>query len=83
MLPLQIELGNSYLILKDYKNAERCFLEAIKSFPDHAEAYYGLAGVYMSQNKKEQAIEALNKVIELAPQSKIAAYAATYLKKLK
>lgn len=82
MLPLQIELGNYYLLLKDYKNAEKYFLEAIKNSPNNAEAYYGLGGAYMYQNKKEQAIEALNKVIELAPNSKIANYAETYLKKL-
>ncbi len=83
MLPLQIELGNSYLILKDYKNAERHFGEAIKNFPENAEAYYKLALAYVNQNKKEEAIKALHKVIELAPQSKIASYAETLLKKLK
>jgi len=82
MLQFQLQLGNIYLTLKDYKDAERLFNEAIKNKPDSAEAYYGLAGVYVNQGKKEKTIETLEKVIELAPESKLAGYAKTMLKKI-
>ena len=77
--PLQIQLGNIYIILKDYKNAEYHFVDVIKNNPESAEAYYGLAIVHLEQGKKEQAVEALEKVIELAPQSEVADNARTKL----
>jgi len=83
MLPLQLQLGNIYLAGKDYKNAERHFAGAINNDPNSAEGYYGIAGAYLNQRKKEQTIEALEKVIELAPESKLAGYAKTTLTKIK
>jgi O-antigen ligase len=83
VLPLQLQLGNIYLTTKDYKNSERIFADAIENNPDSAEAYYGIAGAYLKQGKKEQGIESLEKVIELAPDSKLAGYAKTTLTKIK
>jgi tetratricopeptide (TPR) repeat protein len=83
MLPLQLQLGNIYLTIKDFKNAERLFTDAVHDNPNSEEAYYGLAGAYLNQGKKEQGIEALQKVIELAPDSKLAGYAKTTLTKIK
>ena len=82
MISLQLQLGNIYLRLKNSKDAERLFNEAIKNKPDSAEAYYGIAGAYLNQGKRELAVEALQKVIELAPESKLAGYAKTMLKKI-
>jgi O-antigen ligase/lipoprotein NlpI len=82
MLPLQLQLGNIYLKAKDYKKAEQHFNDAIANNPDSAEAYYGIAGAYINQGKRELAVEALQKVIELAPESKLAGYAGTMLKKI-
>jgi O-antigen ligase/Tfp pilus assembly protein PilF len=83
MLPLQLQLGNIYLTIKNFKNAERHFADAIHDNPNNEEAYYGLAGAYLNQGKKEQGIEALQKVIELEPESKLAGYAKTTLTKIK
>jgi len=82
MLPFQLQLGNIYLKAKDYKKAEQHFNDAIENNPDSAEAYYGIAGAYINQGKRELAVEALQKVIELDPESKIAGYAGTMLKKI-
>ena len=69
LLPLQLQLGNLYLTAGDYQNAERQFKSVLQVNPESAEAYYGLAGVYISEGKKEETIAALQKVIELAPES--------------
>jgi O-antigen ligase/Tfp pilus assembly protein PilF len=82
MLSLQLQLGNIYLTIRDFKKAEQHFSEAIKNNPKSPEAYYGLAGAYVNQGKKELTVEALQKVIELAPESKIAGYAKVMLKKM-
>jgi tetratricopeptide (TPR) repeat protein len=82
MLPLQLQLGNLYLTIKDYQNAERQFQNVLQINPESAEAYYGLAGAYVNQGKKEETIAALQKVIELAPESRVAGYAKTMLTKI-
>lgn len=82
MLPLQLQLGRIYLAVKDYKNAERTFTEAIEVKKDNAEAYYYLAMVYLDQGKKELAIKTLQMVVEIAPDSKEAGYAKTMLNKI-
>jgi tetratricopeptide (TPR) repeat protein len=82
MLQFQLQLANIYLTIKDYENAERLLNEVIKNKPGTVEAYYGLAGIYVNRGKKEKTIEALQKVIELAPESKLAGYAKTMLKKI-
>jgi len=81
MLPLQLRLGNLYLTQKDYQNAERIFSSAIENKPDNVETYYGLAQAYIGQDKKELGKEALQKVIDLEPNGKVADYAGTLLKK--
>jgi O-antigen ligase len=83
MLPLQLQLGNIYLEIREFKGAARHFSNAIENNPESAEAYYGLAGSYLNQGKKEQGIESLQRVIELAPESKLAGYAKTTLTKIK
>ena len=75
MFPLYSELGNVFLQLGRYKPAEVAFKNALKINPDFVNAHYGLAGAYLQQNKQVGALEELQKVIELAPDSKEAQYA--------
>jgi len=82
MVPLYSELGNTYLQLKRYKPAEIAFKNAIKINPDFINAHYGLAGAYLNQNKLEEALVELQKVIELAPDSQEAQYARNTLQKI-
>ena len=82
MLPLYSELGNTYLQLERYKPAEIAFKNALKINPDFVNAHYGLAGAYLQQNKQAEALEELQKVIELAPDSQEANYAKITIQKL-
>ena len=75
MFPLYSELGNVFLQLERYKPAEVAFKNALKINPDFVNAHYGLAGAYLQQNKQARALEELQKVIKLAPDSKEAQYA--------
>lgn len=69
MVPLSSELGNVYLQLKKYPEAEKAFKDALAINPDFVNAHYGLVGAYLNQNKREEALAELQKVIELAPDS--------------
>jgi len=82
MVPLYSELGNTYLRLKGYKPAEIAFKNALKINPDFVNAHYGLAGAYLNQNKIDEALVELQKVIELAPDSREANYARNTLQKI-
>jgi len=82
MLPLYAELGNTYLQLKRYKPAEIVLKEALKIDPDFINAHYGLAGAYLNQNKIEEALVELQKVIELAPGSQEAKYAQDIMQQI-
>ncbi len=82
MVPLYGELGNTYLHLNKYKTAEIAYKEARKINPNYVNARYGLAGVYLRQNRLEEALEELQKVIELAPDSAEAKYAREIMQKI-
>lgn len=82
MYPLYSELGNVYLQLEKYKSAESAFLSALKINPEFVNAHYGMAGAYLNQNKAEKTIVILQKIIELAPNSKEAQYARDMLQKI-
>ena len=82
MLPLYAELGNTYLQLKRYKPAEIVLKDALKINPDFINAHYGLAGAYLNQNKIEEALVELQKVIELAPDSQEANYARNIMQQI-
>jgi O-antigen ligase len=75
MFPMYNQLGIIYLRLERYKQAEMAFKDALKINPDFVNAHYGLARAYLQQNKQAGALEELQKVIELAPDSKEAQYA--------
>ena len=82
MLPLYSELGNVYIRLEKYKPAEIAFKDAIKIDPDFINAHYGLAGAYLNQNKTDEALVELQKVIELAPDSQEAKYAQSIMQQI-
>jgi O-antigen ligase/Tfp pilus assembly protein PilF len=82
MVPLYSELGNAYLQLKRYKPAEIAFKDALNINPKYVNAHYGLAGAYLNQNKTEEALVELQKVIDLAPDSREANYARNTIQKI-
>ena len=53
--------------LQEYDKAEAAFLKVKELTPDYAPAYYQLGMIYVNQNKKPEAIENLERYIELAP----------------
>ena len=82
MTPLYSELGNIYLQLERYKPAEIAFINALKINPKYVNAHYGLAGAYLRQNKIDEGLEELQKVVELAPDSQEAQYARDTIQKI-
>lgn len=82
MILLYTELGNTYLQLERYKPAEIVLKDALKIDPNFINAHYGLAGAYLNQNKIEEALVELEKVIELAPDSQIAENARNIMQQI-
>jgi len=82
MVPLYGELGNTYLQLTRYKPAEIAFKNAIEIDQNFVNAHYGIAVAYLYQNKTEVALVELQKVTELAPDSKEANYARRTMQKI-
>ncbi|MDD5015029.1 MAG: O-antigen ligase family protein [Atribacterota bacterium] len=82
MLPLYAELGNTYLQLKRYKPAEIVLKDALKIDSNFINAHYGLAGAYLNQNKIEEALVELQKVVELAPGSQEAKNAQNIMQQI-
>ena len=70
MIPLYTDLGNNYMRVGRYKPAEIAFKNALRVDPKYVDAHYGLAGAYLRQNKLDKAQEELQKVIDLAPDSR-------------
>ncbi|GAB4114415.1 MAG: hypothetical protein Kow00103_08140 [Candidatus Caldatribacteriota bacterium] len=69
MLPLYNQLGSIYFSQKNYKQAEMAFKNALEIDPNFVNSHYGLATVYLQQNRPEEALQELQRVIELAPDS--------------
>ena len=82
MPPFYVELGNSYLKLEKYEPAEVAFKNALKIDPNLVNAYYRLADAYLRQNKIDEGLEELQKVIKLAPDSQEAKYARATIQKI-
>lgn len=82
MVLLYSELGNTYVRLKKDNPAEIAFKNALKIDPNFVNAHYGMAGVYLRQNQPQKALEELQKVIELAPDSEEAKYARDIMQKI-
>jgi len=60
-----LELGQSYLLNKEYDNAIKKFGEALKINPHDPEVYYYLGLAYEGANKVENAIEMYEKTLIL------------------
>ena len=82
MVPLYTDLGNNYMRAGRYKPAEIAFENALKINPKYVNAHYGLAGAYLRQNKLDEAQGELEKVIELAPDSREAKNAQNILQQI-
>ncbi|MHC2995215.1 MAG: O-antigen ligase family protein [Candidatus Atribacteria bacterium] len=82
MPPLCVELGNAYLKLERYEPAEIAFEDALKIDVNYAVAHYGLASTYLRQNRIDEGLVELKKVIELAPNSQEAKYARDAIQKI-
>ena len=82
MIPLYTDLGNNYMRAGRYKPAEIAFENALKINPKYVNAHYGLAGAYLRQNKLDEAQEELEKIIELAPDSREAKNAQNILQQI-
>ena len=82
MPPLYNELGNAYLKLERYEEAEAAFKDALKIKPNLVNAHYRLADAYLRQNKIDEGLEELKKIIELAPDSQEAKYARDAIQKI-
>jgi len=82
MPPLYNELGNTYLKLEKYEPAEIAFKNALKIDPNYVGTRYGLADAYLRQNKIDEGLVELKKIIELAPDSREAKYARDAIQKI-
>jgi len=82
MPPLYVDLGNAYLKLGRYELAETAFDDALKIDSNIVSAHYGLSGVYLRQNKIEEGLFELKKVVELGPESEEAKYARDAIQKI-
>jgi len=82
MPPLYSELGNAYLQLERYEPAEIAFKNALKIDANFVTACYGLASTYLRQNRIDEGLVELKKVVELAPNSQEAKYAQDTIQKI-
>ena len=64
------------------KLAEEAFKTVLKINPKYVNAHYGLAGAYLRQNKLDEAQGELEKVIELAPDSREAKNARNIIQQI-
>ena len=62
-------LAITYFGLKDYGQATRYFIEAIKRNPHHASSHMGLAEIYIARNKQIEALLLLSRFLTLEPKS--------------
>jgi len=76
-------LGACLINLQDLENAAAAFAKAKDLKPDHALAYYQLGMIYVNQNKKPEAIQNLEKFVELVPEDPNASVARQVLAFLK
>ena len=81
MVPLYVDLGKIYLQVRNHELAEVSFANALKINSEHVNARYGLAIAYLNQNKRDEGLRELEKVIELAPESQEAQYARINIQK--
>tara|TARA_B100000315_G_scaffold213773_1_gene211897 strand:+ start:2296 stop:5478 length:3183 start_codon:yes stop_codon:yes gene_type:complete len=62
-----VSIAGSYFSLKDYKNTEKFLLSALDKYPGNTVALFYLAHVYRETKRMEEAIEQLNRILEINP----------------
>ncbi|PKM81683.1 MAG: hypothetical protein CVU89_07975 [Firmicutes bacterium HGW-Firmicutes-14] len=63
----RVNLGYTYFLKGEYKQALQHFKVAISIDPKYADAYYNIGLVYNEQNSYDEALEAFSKAAKLAP----------------
>ncbi len=63
----QLNLGNAFVALRQFAEAEACYRRALVIDPDLAEAHSNLAGVLNEQGKHAEAAESASAAVLLAP----------------
>ena len=64
---LQMGLGNAAYAMADYAQAEAAFQSATRADPTKPQAWNNLAYALAKQNKKQAALESIDKALNLAP----------------
>ena len=77
------DLGRTYMAMERAADAVAILEKAVKNYPRSVEAYFYLAKAYSLSGEYKKAINAYNKVIELAPDSFIAGEAQKEVEKIK
>ncbi|MFK7903645.1 MAG: alkaline phosphatase family protein [Chitinophagales bacterium] len=62
---LHLQIAKNYILLKQWKDAERAFKKEIQNDKDSAEAYHGLGITYLNQNQLETAVDSLLTAVDL------------------
>ncbi|MCJ7616734.1 MAG: tetratricopeptide repeat protein, partial [Desulfobacterales bacterium] len=76
-------LGRTYMAMERAADAVVILEKAVKNYPRSAESCFYLARAYSLSGEYKKAINAYNKVIELAPDSSLAIEAQKESKKIK
>ncbi len=61
------ELGNFYSLIKDYKNAEKAFNEAMRLYPSFVQSYINLGWLYYEQGNFVGSEQLFKRAIEISP----------------
>ncbi len=64
---LYIEMARSYWLGQDKNMALESMQEAVQKFPEARELYFFLTELFLADNKKSEAVDVLEKYIEIAP----------------
>ena len=83
MVPLYIELGKTYIRIKKYELAEIALKNALKIDPNSVNSHYGLANIYLRQDRLQEAINEFQEIIKGSPDTSDAEYAEKSIKDIK
>lgn len=59
------EKGRIFLVIKDYEEAEKHFLDAVKQNPQHCQAWNHLASIYGIKKQYQRAEDCCNKALDI------------------
>lgn len=65
---LDVTTGDTQFKARNYERAARAYRAALDEKPDHQGAHIGLANTYVQLGQYPEALEAINRAIEVAPQ---------------